>query len=76
MADIDKAIGASSVPQQESNEGVSVVQEIKWDEEFNDPKADIILVSKEGIRFRLSSFHAKSKRCVAVLFIPVPAERT
>jgi hypothetical protein len=34
---------------------------IKWDDHFDDPKADVILVSKEGVQFRLSSHYAKKK---------------
>jgi hypothetical protein len=35
---------------------------IRWDAQFNDPKADVVLISTENIRLRLSSWHLAKKR--------------
>jgi hypothetical protein len=38
---------------------------IKWDETHNDPNAEIILASSDGIRFRLHAWNLRRKRLVA-----------
>jgi hypothetical protein len=44
-------------------EAEDITKAVVWDEEFDDPMADVILISKRGIHFRVSSHHARKKRC-------------
>lgn len=47
--------------------------EIKWDTEFDDPTADILLEAEEGYTFRVHSWHLKRKRSVSVAEEPSPS---
>jgi hypothetical protein len=53
---------ASKRPRTDDGKDPDTSNEIKWDDEFNDPAAEVILVSSDYVHFRLSSWHIRRKR--------------